>query len=206
MSAKLQVDLEDGWIKETQMSLQIFTELWKLPMELKCLGAFVFPHWACLDLQAFGYLWQSAHCFISFASLPCVCPKLLPGLAPIEAAVPARWPSWAFLQGDTNKGSEGREARARAERKEGLQACWAVSCWCVSWEVQPQFGAAAALAGTVFELGALRANECFHILRLHWIPRVILDSKILEQVSRRNNTKAYINSAWSAPYVRSLFF
>lgn len=44
MSAKLQVGLEDGWIKETQMSLQIFTELWKSPVELKCLGAFVFPH------------------------------------------------------------------------------------------------------------------------------------------------------------------
>lgn len=139
-------------------------------------NAFVFPHWACLDLQAFGYLWQSAHCFISFASLPCVCPKLLPGLAPIEAAVPAHWPSWAFLQGDTNKGSEGREARARAERKEGLQACWAVSCWCVSWEVQPQFGAAAALAGTMclnlelcVPMSASTSSGCTESRGLFWI-------------------------------------
>lgn len=44
MSAKVQVGLEDSWIKETQMSLQMFTELWKSPMELKCLGAFVFLH------------------------------------------------------------------------------------------------------------------------------------------------------------------
>lgn len=66
MSAKVQVQvgLEDGWIKKTQMSLEMFTELWKSPMELKCLVAFVFPHWASLDLQASGYLWQSAHCFL----------------------------------------------------------------------------------------------------------------------------------------------
>lgn len=134
MSAKVQVGLEDGWIKETQMSLQIYTELWKSPLELKCLGAFVFPHWACLDLQAFGYLWQSAHCFISFTFLPWVFPKWLPGLAPIGAAVHACWPCWAFLQEGKNKGIEGSQARARAEMKEGLQACWAVSCW---WELQP---------------------------------------------------------------------
>lgn len=57
MSAKLQVGLEDGWIKETQMSLQIFTELWKLLMELKCLGAFVFPHCVTFrHLDIFGSL------------------------------------------------------------------------------------------------------------------------------------------------------
>lgn len=57
MSAKLQVGLEDGWIKETQMSLQIFTELWKSLMELKCLGAFVFPHCATFrHLDIFGSL------------------------------------------------------------------------------------------------------------------------------------------------------
>lgn len=44
MSANIQVGLKDGWIKETQISLQIVAEQCKSPMELKCLDAFVFPH------------------------------------------------------------------------------------------------------------------------------------------------------------------
>lgn len=164
MSAKIQVGLEDGWIKETPMSLQIFTELWKSPM-LKCIDAFVFPHWACLDLQAFGYLWQFSHSSISFTFLPWVCPKLSPRLAPIEAAVPACWTSQVFLRGGKNKESKGRKARARTERKEGLQACWAVSCWYFSWELQPKFGPEAALAGAMclhFELCMpMSTSTCF---------------------------------------------
>lgn len=117
------------WIKETQMSLQIVTELWKSPMELKCLGAFVFPHWACLDLQAFGCLWQSAHCFISFTFLPWVCPKLLPGLAPIEAAVPACWPSWVFPQEGKNKGREGK--RRPGQRRKGRRVFRPADQWVV---------------------------------------------------------------------------
>lgn len=135
-----------------------------------CLGAFVFPDWACLDLQAFGYLWQSAHCFISFTFMPWVCPKLSPGLAPLPA--PACWPSWAFLQEGKNKGSKGRKARARAERKKDLQACWAVSCWCFSWVTAPVWTSSLPCWCNVFELWALRTNEHFHMLRLHWIPRL----------------------------------
>lgn len=205
MSAKLQVGLEDGWIKETQMSLQIFTELWKSLMELKCLGAFVFPHCATFrHLDIFGSLPIASSLLplcLEFVQNYCLSWHLLK-----QQFIEACWPSRAFFQGDKNKGSKGREARARAERKEGCQACWAVSCWCVSWVTAPVWSSSCPCWYNVFELGALCANEHFHMLRLHWIPRVILDSKILEQVSRRNNTKAYINSAWSAPYVRSLFF
>lgn len=175
-------------------------------MGLKCLGAFVLPP---VSLSRPSGIW------ISLA----VCPSLhlfyLFGLSlsKIITWAGTYWSSISCMltllsvsprrQKQVKRG-EGGQGEGRKE--ECLQACWAVSCWYVSWELEPQFGWEAALAGAMclnFELClSLSPSTCSGCAK---VPRVILDSKTLERVSRRNNVKPYISTAWAIPYVRSLF-
>lgn len=178
MSAKIQVGLEDGWNKETQMSLQIFTELWKSPMELKCLGTFVFPHWACLNLQAFGYLWQSAHCFISFTSLCWVCPNYRLGWRLLKQQFLRVDPPEHFFKKEEIREVRRREGQGKGRKEEGFSGLLSNELLMFQLRVTaPVWTSSSPCWCNVFELWALHANEHFHMLRLHWIPRVILGNR-----------------------------
>ena len=113
-----------------------------------------------------------------------------------------------FTEGFSKKAKIGEARGGRSGWGQRRKVLRCVKPWVVdtSAESQPQFGAEAAFAGAVgwhFELRvSMSPSACSGCAK---VPRIILDSKTLEWVSRRNSAEACISTAWAVPYVRNLF-